>query len=393
MASLRVVMVNSSVNREQDKQLFYYICDNILDQKKSIMAPEKEPAEPKGQNYVKIAIDLILKVGALLFVVYLCFRIIQPFLTILIWALLIAVILFPLFRQLNEWFGARLKLSSLILTMVALAILVMPSIWLVNQLIDGVRFLAGSMEGFGWGIPPPPGSVAEWPVIGEWLYENWLELSENFGESIKGFLPQLTNWGNRILEAFANTGLGILQFAVSIILAGIFLIFFQKGTDSGRRLFIKVIGERGEEFMEVTVRTIRNVAAGVLGVAIIQTTLMGLGLIFADIPLAAVWIIVILIMTISQIPVLLFNIPLIIYLFAFRDPLPAALWSVYFLVMGLIDNFLKPLIMGKGADVPMLVIFIGAIGGFLSFGFLGLFLGAIILSLAYKLYVTWVVGV
>ena len=142
--------------------------------------------------------------------------------------------------------------------------------------------------------------------------------------------------------------------------------------------------------MNISLVTIRNVSTGILGVAIIQSVLMGVGLILADIPLAAVWIILILIMSISQLPVLLFNIPMIIYLFAFRDPMPAALWSVYFIVMGLIDNLLKPMIMGKGTDVPTLVIFLGAIGGFMAFGFIGLFLGAIILSLAYKLYLTWV---
>jgi len=117
---------------------------------------------------------------------------------------------------------------------------------------------------------------------------------------------------------------------------------------------------------------------------------MGLGLILANIPLAAVWIVLILVMTIAQLPVLLFNIPLIIYLFAFMDPLPAVLWTLYFLVMGMIDNILKPLLMGKGASVPMLVIFLGALGGFMAFGFIGLFLGSIVLSLAYKLYLTWV---
>ena len=142
--------------------------------------------------------------------------------------------------------------------------------------------------------------------------------------------------------------------------------------------------------MEVSLVTIRNVAAGVLGVAIIQTILMGVGLVFSGIPLAAVWIVLVLVMTIAQIPVLLFNIPLIIYLFAFFDPLPAVLWALYFIVMGMMDNVLKPMIMGKGSDVPMLVIFLGALGGFAAFGFIGLFLGAILLSLAYKLYLTWV---
>jgi len=117
---------------------------------------------------------------------------------------------------------------------------------------------------------------------------------------------------------------------------------------------------------------------------------MGVGLILVPIPLAAVWIVLILVMTIAQLPVLLFNIPLIIYLFAFMDPLPAVLWTLYFLVMGMIDNVLKPLLMGKGLEVPMLVIFLGALGGFMAFGFIGLFLGSIVLSLAYKLYSAWV---
>jgi len=150
------------------------------------------------------------------------------------------------------------------------------------------------------------------------------------------------------------------------------------------------VGEKGEEFLVIALHTIRNVALGVLGVAIIQTTLMGAGLIMAGIPLAAVWIVLLLVMTIAQIPALLFNIPLIIYLFSVMDAGPAVLWSLYFLVMGFIDNLLKPLIYGKDKDVPMLVIFLGALGGFMAFGFIGLFLGSIVLSLVWRLYLTWV---
>jgi predicted PurR-regulated permease PerM len=341
-------------------------------------------------NYVKIAIDLILKVGSLFLVVFLCVKILNPFLSMLVWGLVIAIILFPLFYRLNEWLGKRRKISSLILTLILLSLVILPSIWLVNQLIDGIRFLAESFQGGEVKFPVPPESVQEWPVIGNWLYERWSNLADNFGESVKGFMPQITSWIERLLGTLANTGLGIVQFAASIIIAGILLVFFREGADSGRKVFNKIVGERGHEFMEVSMQTIRNVATGVIGVALIQSTLMGIGMIVAGVPLAAVWIIVLLIIAIAQIPVILFNIPLIIYLFAFMDPLPAALWTVYFLVMGLLDNILKPLIMGKGSDVPMLVIFLGAIGGFIAFGFIGLFLGAIILSLAYKLYETWV---
>jgi predicted PurR-regulated permease PerM len=343
-----------------------------------------------SNNYVKITIDLILKVGALFLVVFLCFKILKPFLGMLLWGLVIAIILFPVFHRLRGWLGKRSKVSSLLITLVALSVLVLPSIWLVNQLVEGVKFLAGFIEEGDLTIPAPGVSVKEWPVIGNWLYENWMGLSENMGETLKGFMPEIVSWGQKSLGAVANTGIGVLQFAASIIIAGFFLNFFKEGSETGRKLFQKIAGERGDDFLEISLHTIRNVATGVLGVAVIQTTLMGIGFILAHIPIAAVWIVVILVMTVAQIPVLLFNIPLVIYLFAFFDPLPAVLWSIYFLVMGMTDNVLKPMIMGKGSDVPMLVIFLGALGGFMAFGFIGLFLGSIVLALAYKIYSVWV---
>jgi predicted PurR-regulated permease PerM len=346
--------------------------------------------QPSNDRYVSIAVDLILKVGSLALVVYLCIRILRPFLSMLLWGLIIAIILFPLFSKIRDWLGKRTKVSSLLLMVVGLAILVLPSIWLVNQLVDGIRILSENLQGEQFTLPPPSESVAGWPLIGPGLYERWQAASENLGPTLAQYLPQIRQWGEKVFGAIANTGLGILQFAVSIIIAGIFLMFFEKGSYNGKAFFNKLVGERGEEFLHISLVTIRNVALGVLGVAIAQTTLMGVGLILADIPLAAVWIVVILIMTIAQIPVLIFNIPMIIYLFAFRDPGPAVLWTLYFLVMGLMDNVLKPMIYGKGAAVPMLVIFLGAIGGFAAFGFIGLFLGAIILSLAFRLYVTWI---
>lgn len=355
------------------------------------MKNETGPQENKDNNrHVNIAIDLILKVGALFLVVFLCFKILQPFLGMLLWGLIIAIILFPVFERLRSVLGKRNKLSSIILTLVAISILVLPSVWLVNQLVEGVRFLAENIQAGDLSIPPPSESVADWPVIGNWLYEGWMDLSENMADSLRGFMPQIVEWGEKALGALANTGLGILQFAASILIAGIFLVFFERGAESGKRIFQKVVGERGEEFLELSLNTIRNVTTGVLAVAIIQTTLMGIGLFLANIPLAAVWIVLLLVMTIAQIPALLFNIPLVIYLFAFMDPLPAVLWTLYFLVMGMIDNILKPILMGKGSDIPMLVIFLGALGGFIAFGFIGLFLGSIVLSLAYKLYVTWI---
>ena len=354
------------------------------------MARNTKLSRENDNNYLRIAIDLVLKVGLLILVIYLCYRILSPFISIVVWGMIIAVILFPISNKLSSLLGNRHKLSSVLIMLIALLLLTLPSIWLVNEIVEGIKFLSESMQDENFTFPAPSESVAEWPLIGSWLYDKWMDLSQNLGESLERYLPQITVWGERVLGTLANTGMGILAFAGSIIIAGIFLIYFESGAESGKKLFRKIAGDQGDEFLNISVVTMRNVAVGVLGVAIIQTSLMGVGLILAQIPLAGLWILVILIMTIAQIPALLFSIPVIIYMFAFKDPLPAALWSVYLLVMGALDNILKPMFMGKGSTVPTIVIFLGAIGGFAAFGFIGLFLGAMLLSLAYRLYLAWV---
>ena len=354
------------------------------------MASNTKLSRENDNNYLRIAIDLVLKVGLLILVIYLCYRILSPFISIVVWGMIIAVILFPISNKLSSLLGNRHKLSSVLIMLIALLLLTLPSIWLVNEIVEGIKFLSESMQDENFTFPAPSESVAEWPLIGSWLYDKWMDLSQNLGESLERYLPQITVWGERVLGTLANTGMGILAFAGSIIIAGIFLIYFESGAESGKKLFRKIAGDQGDEFLNISVVTMRNVAVGVLGVAIIQTSLMGVGLILAQIPLAGLWILVILIMTIAQIPALLFSIPVIIYMFAFKDPLPAALWSVYLLVMGAMDNILKPMFMGKGSTVPTIVIFLGAIGGFAAFGFIGLFLGAMLLSLAYRLYLAWV---
>ena len=342
------------------------------------------------ESNIKTAADLILKLGVLLFILYLSFKILWPFLGILIWSLVIAVILFPLTKRTSLWLGNRHKLASLLVTLTFFSILVVPSIWLVNQLIVGVGILAADISDGSLSVPYPPESVLHWPVIGDEIYKHWLDLAEDFGEAVLGFMPHIRGFIEKLLGALGNTGLGILQFALSILIAGVFLMFFRQGSITGKKLFRKLAGDRGDEFMNISTSTIRNVATGVLGVAILQTVLIGMGLVLAQVPLAAVWIVLVLIMCIAQIPAMIFTVPLIIYLFAFMDPFPAALWSIYFLLMGLVDNILKPMIMGKGSGLPSLVVFLGAIGGFIAFGFIGLFLGAIVLSLTYKLYLTWI---
>lgn len=349
------------------------------------ISSDKRPQD----TILKTAVDLIVKIGVLIVLIFFCINILSPFISILLWAMIIAIIVFPLYERLGGYFGKREKMASIVITVLALAILLVPSYWLLSSLVEGLAHLGTDISDGGFEIPPPSQQVSEWPLIGTWLYTNWLAASENLGLAIQEYLPQIKDIGERLLGALAGTGLGILQFAASTIIAGVLLTYSGDAAKSGKKFFTKLAGERGEEFARVTEQTIRGVATGVIGVAIIQSALIGIALFIIDVPLAGVWVIIALIFAIAQIPVMLVTIPVIIWLFAFKEPFPAVLWTIYLLIVGALDNVLKPILMGRGASVPMLVIFLGAIGGFIVYGFLGLFLGAIILSLGYKLYLTW----
>lgn len=184
------------------------------------MATNQNAKENKEKT-IKSVTDVILKLGALIFILFLSFKIIWPFLGILVWALIIAVVLFPLSSRIARWFGNRHKLASILVTLSFFAILVVPSIWLVNQLIVGIGILAADISDGSLSIPYPPESVSQWPMIGDEVYKNWLHLAEDFGGTLKGFMPSISNFIEKLLGALGNTGLGILQFALSILISGV----------------------------------------------------------------------------------------------------------------------------------------------------------------------------
>jgi predicted PurR-regulated permease PerM len=156
-----------------------------------------------------------------------------------------------------------------------------------------------------------------------------------------------------------------------------------------RDLFIRLAGRRGAEFADDAKVTVRNVVKGILGVAIIQALLAGVGFVVTGVPAAGLWAFLCLLLAIIQIGIAPIAIPVIIYMFYKASTLPAIILAVWLILVMLSDNFLKPLLLGRGAPVPMPVIFLGTIGGFISMGFLGLFIGALILSIGYKLFETW----
>ena len=195
--------------------------------------------------------------------------------------------------------------------------------------------------------------------------------------------------GGWLIRAFAGFGTGIAQFVASLILSGVLLVYTDSISMSMRKLFIKLAGEKGDDFTHTTILTVRNVFKGVLGVAFIQAFLAGIGFFIAGVPYPGFWTMICLILAIVQIGVGPVAIPISIYMFSVTDTFTATLLALWMIPVTLSDNILRPILMGRGAPVPMLVIFLGSIGGFIYQGFVGLFLGAIILSLGYKLIISW----
>jgi predicted PurR-regulated permease PerM len=334
--------------------------------------------------------DITIRLLILLLIVVWCLMILYPFFSILLWSLILALALAPLHRTLVKLMRGKPRIASLIIVLFCLAVIIVPSWFFLDSIVKEVKELKSSFQGAGLTIPPPSEKVKSWPIIGDPLYDIWHSASVNLEGTVMKYKDQLAGIGAKIAKGILSTAGGILQMMISLIIAGFMLTV--KGTgESIRKFFRKIAGpEKGEEFADIAVKTVGNVVKGVLGVALIQATLIGLGFVLAGVPYAGIWTLFVFILAVLQLPVILVVIPVAIWLFAEKELLPAILWTIYLLLAGASENIFKPLLLGKGAPVPMLIIFIGVIGGFIFSGFIGLFTGAIIMSLGYKLFVTWI---
>ncbi len=345
---------------------------------------------PPEKPYLQQAIEIAIRLGLLIALFSWCLMILSPFLSFLIWGVIIAITTYPLFERLQKRLRGRKNLAATLLVVVMLAIIVVPTYFLADSLIDGIRHLKNAYDQNGHLIPPPDARVESWPAFTKPVVDIWRSASNSLQAFVIEYKDQLADGVRWMAGKLAGIGFGIIEFIVSIIIAGVMLAYAQSGGKAAEQVFIRLAGRRGQDFVKLTETTIRQVVKGILGVALIQTILASIGFFVAGVPAAGLWTIISLILAIVQIGVGPVVIPLIIYVWSSSDTLTASLFTGWSIMVLVIDNVLKPLLLGKGAPVPMLVIFLGSIGGFIAIGFLGLFLGAVILSLTYKLAVEWI---
>jgi predicted PurR-regulated permease PerM len=335
-------------------------------------------------------IDTILRIVVLFLLIAWCIGIILPFLDTVIWGTIIAIGLHPFFRMVKRWVGNRNMLAGVLLILLMLVILLLPTAWLVKSLFEGIQSLTIQFRDQTLAIPPPDPSVAGWPLIGKPISQIWLLASQSLESAITTYREPLSKLGMTILGPLGGAGKSLIMFFVSVIIAGVFLIKADASADFARKLIHRLAGERSDEMTPVTGVTVKNVAKGILGVAFFQFLTAGTVFVLANVPLAGLWAFAVLVFAILQLPTVIVILPVIIYLFSVNELQQAILWAIPLLAIALSDNVLKPLLMGKGSTVPMLIIFLGAIGGFIFSGLLGLFTGAIVLSVGYSLMVHWI---
>jgi predicted PurR-regulated permease PerM len=350
-------------------------------------------ATESGQPNASGLLDVLIRAGLILALVMLCYQVFAPFLTLMVWALILAVTLYPMHQYLAARIGGKQGLAATIVVLLGVALIVVPTAVLMSSLGDSVHQLIIDVQGDTLEIPAPREAVAKWPVVGEKLYATWSAAYTDLPALIHSMQPKIGELAKGALAFVAGIGAGLLQFVAAFIIAGIIMAFGRSGSRASLAIFERFAGPaRGAEFTKLSTATIRAVAQGVIGVAFIQAILVGLFLLLAGIPFAGVLAMIVLVLGIAQVPALIVTLPAIGYIWWSGDygTVQAIVYTVLLFVSGMADNVLKPLMLGRGVDAPMPIILIGALGGMAHSGILGMFVGATLLALGYQIFMGWV---
>jgi predicted PurR-regulated permease PerM len=336
------------------------------------------------------AIEIAIRLGLIFLILAWCLQIIRPFVMVIAWGAIIAIAIYPLFMKLVAKLGGKKKLAVALITLVSITALVIPLISLSESLITGATTIGNEISTGKVNIPPPSESVKSWPMVGDKAYAFWQDASVDLTALLEKYPGQLAEFGKKLLGLAASTGLAVLQFIISMLIAAAFLASADSINKSLHKLAGRLSTEHGKDLLVMSEKTIRSVAVGVIGIAFIQAFLAGIGMMAAGIPAAGLLAIFIMVLGIAQLPPLLVLLPVTIYLFSGDSTTVAVLFLVWSILVSASDMVLKPLLLGRGVDAPMLVILLGAIGGLVTSGIVGLFIGAVVLAVGYKLLLAWV---
>ncbi len=337
--------------------------------------------------------DGLIRVGLIMLMVVGCFHIFSPFLNLILWSLILGVTLYPLHQKLAGKLGGSNGRSATVIVVVGFVLLGWPSMKIMESVAEQLTTIYDAHHAGTLSFPAPKESVMSWPLIGEKVYQGWASAAAN--------LPDFIQANQDTVEVVLNKGLLIAKSAIStvflflgaLIVAGIMMAYGSGGSNAVSTILVRIVGERqGSKIHNLATMTTRSVAVGVLGVAVIQSILLGVGFLFVGVPAAGPLAIVVLLLGIMQLPATIVTLPVIFWIWGSSDggTVMNIVWTAYLVIAGLSDNILKPILLGRGVDAPMPVILIGALGGMVVSGFIGLFIGAVLLAVGYQVFMQWV---
>jgi predicted PurR-regulated permease PerM len=335
-------------------------------------------------------VDVLLPLLLLALLIALNVQLLLPFVGLLIWTIILAICFYPIHKKLVAR-GIRSGISGAIIGTLLVALILVPTSIAAVSAASSIPGLVSALQSGERQIRPPPEQLQTIPVVGAKIHDAWAQASTDMPAFAKKYGPQLASFSKSLLGAAGGMFSAVLALVLAVILAAVTLAYAESARAFIAALLARVTGsrERGEHYMSIIGATVRSVANGVIGVAFVQALLCGIGFFLVGIPGAGILSLLAMALGVVQIPVVLVTLPAIIYAFAVKSTTVAILFTVWFIIAGLSDAVLKPLMIGHGLEVPMPIILLGVIGGVIAYGLVGLFIGAVLLAVGYVLFREW----
>jgi predicted PurR-regulated permease PerM len=331
----------------------------------------------------------VLSIGALIAA---SFWIMRPFLVALVWATMIVVATWPVMLSLQRRLWGRRTLAIVVMTIGMLMVFVLP-FWVALSTLAEYSGQVGTWTKslYDVTIPPPPGFIDGIPVVGAKVSAAWRDAaSEGWSALVARLQPYIVKFLQWLAAEAGSIGMVIVEVALTLVVTTVLYANGEAFASGVRRFGRRLAGARGEQSIKLAGQAIRGVALGVVVTALVQSLLGGLGLALAGVPFAGVLTVAMLMFCLAQIGPLVVLVPAVAWVYWTGDNVWGTVLLVWTGFVGTLDNFLRPYLIKKGADLPLLLIFTGVIGGLLSFGLLGIFVGPVVLAVTFTLLQAWV---
>jgi len=319
-----------------------------------------------------------------------CLLVLRPFLSALLWGSIMSFSLWPIYRRLLGWIGNRPTIAAALLSLAIVAVVLLPFVVVGVTLSDNVRELAAATQRWlSEGLPPPPDWLGKVPIVGSSAVEHWKSLAQDssqLAQESKRFIEPVASW---LLSVGFVIGSGVVHLALSILITFFLLRNGPSVAGTLHAALERIAGERARYLLELAGKTIRGVVYGILGTALVQAVMAGIGFFIAGVPGAALLALLTFFLSVLPVGPPLIWIPAALWLFHQGS----TGWGIFMIIWGIgvstVDNFVKPWLISQGSDMPFLLILFGVLGGALTFGFIGVFIGPTLLAVGHRLVVEW----